>query len=272
MSSKSTSIVLGLVVTAIVMMLGAESPNVLAQAAAPGTVARCRVTGHVTSGSTPLPGVSIVVRVDGAVKTATSTDLDGTYTILFAPDAAYDFSADLPGFAVVDRQVALGAAPCDRTLDLQLTLKSRTQSTEATPDVARNGGGRGRGGASQPAAGRAGTQGFETLNVHADAGATAMLDVSPIDADASALLPAGFSLQDVQSDAVTIAGGRSATNLDRGLLTDRLQAINLGQFDPATGQFAPGFGPAGDQGFGGGFGGPERGGGGPGGGRGFGPA
>src|SRR5262249_23017688 len=78
-------------------------------------------------------------------------------------------------------------------------------------------------------------------------------------ADASALLPAGFSLQDAQSDAVMVAGGRSAINLDRGVLNDRQQAINLGQFDPATGQFAPGFGPVGDQGFGGGFGGPERG-------------
>ena len=89
------------------------------------------------------------------------------------------------------------------------------------------------------------------------ASTAAVLDVAPVEnADAGTLLPAGFSLQDAQSDAIAIAGGRSATNLDRGLLNDRLQAINLGQFDPATGQFAPGFGPAGDQGFGG-FGGSQ---------------
>src|SRR5262245_27845757 len=112
MSSKLTSIVLGLTLAALVMLLGAESPSVLAQVAAPGAVARCRVTGRVTSGSNPLPGVSIVVCSGDVVKTATSTDVDGTYTILFGPDAAYDISADLPGFAVVNREVTVGLVAC----------------------------------------------------------------------------------------------------------------------------------------------------------------
>ncbi len=262
MSSRLTQIVLALVVAAIVMLLGSESTNASAQGGAPGAAARCRVTGRVVSGVVPLPGVSIVVRSAGVVKAATSTDLDGTYTILFAPDAAYDVSADLPGFTAVDRELTFGAVPCDRTLDLQLTLKSKSQAAESTGETPRNSGGRGRGGANQAAGGRGAVQGFETLNVQPDAGATAILDVSPIEsADAGALLPAGFSLQDTQSDAIAIAGGRNAANLDRGLMNDRFQAITLGQFDPATGQFAQGFGPSGDQGFGG-FGGPERGGGG----------
>ena len=57
------------------------------------------------------------------------------------------------------------------------------------------------------------------------------------------LLPAGFSLQAAQADAVAISGSGDATSLDRGLINDRAQAIALGQFDPATGQFAQGFGP-----------------------------
>ena len=68
---------------------------------------------------------------------------------------------------------------------------------------------------------------------------------APLDdaADAARLLPAGFSLQTAQADAVAIAGSSDATSLDRGLINDRAQAIALGQFDPATGQFAQGFGP-----------------------------
>ena len=117
------------------------------------------------------------------------------------PDAAYDVSADLPGFTAVDRELTFGAVPCDRALDLQLTLKSKSQAAESTAETPRNSGGRGRGGANQAAGGRGAVQGFETLNVQPDAGATAILDVSPIEsADAGALLPAGFSLQDAQSD------------------------------------------------------------------------
>jgi hypothetical protein len=274
MRSRTDGIIVALIVAALVMLLGSASPHLSAQVAAPGTAVRCRVTGRAVSAGVPLPGVSIVIRGDGAVKAATSTDLDGTYTILFAPDAAYDVSADLPGFSPITREVTFGAAPCDRTLDLQLTLKSRDEAAapSAPEGAPRPGNGRGRGGANQTAGGRGGAPGFETLNVQPDAGLSAILDVAPIEnADAGALLPAGFSLQDAQSDAIAIAGGRNTANLDRGLMNDRFQAINSGQFDPSTGQFAPGFGPAGDQGFGGfGGGGFGPGGGGPGG-RGFGP-
>src|SRR5262249_19895988 len=183
MSSRTDGIILALIVAALVILLGSASPHLSAQVGVPGTAVRCRVTGHAVSGGVPLPGVSIVVRGDGAVKAATSTDLDGTYTILFAPDAAYDVSAELPGFSPINREVTFAAAPCDRTLDFQLTLKSKDQSTTASaPEEApRTGGGRGRGGANQTAGGRGGAQGFETLNVQPDAGLTAILDVAPIE-------------------------------------------------------------------------------------------
>jgi hypothetical protein len=195
--------------------------------------------------------VSIVVRSGGVVKAATSTDVDGTYAILFAPVAAYDLAADLRGFATVEREVTFGEAPCDRVLDFQLTLQSKSPTMRAPAEGARDDGGRG-GAVEAAAAGRGNVQGFETLNVHTEAGITAMLDAVPLEsADAGTLLPAGFSLQDAQADAIAVGGGRGAINLDRGLLNDRLQAINLGQFDPATGQFSPGFGPTGEQPFGG---------------------
>src|SRR5262249_28395826 len=131
MSSRTDGIILALIVAALVILLGSASPHLSAQVGAAGTAVRCRVTGRAVSGGVALPGVSIVVRGDGAVKAATSTDLDGTYTILFSPDAAYDVSAELPGFTPTNRELTFGAAPCDRTLDFQLTLKSKDQPAAA---------------------------------------------------------------------------------------------------------------------------------------------
>src|SRR5918993_3443443 len=47
--------------------------------------ASCKVTGRVTSGTTPLPGVSIVALRDTAVGAATSTETDGSYQFALAP-------------------------------------------------------------------------------------------------------------------------------------------------------------------------------------------
>jgi hypothetical protein len=268
----------------------------------------CRVEGHVTSGRDPLPGVSIVVHTGDTLKAATSTDLDGRYTILFSPNATYRVTAELTAFAPVDRTITLGPAPCDTTADFQLALRSRRDSLNPAPAAdastpaqpppqttpaanappsdqraaagAGEATGRGRGGAARGVGGRGAAggarQGFQTLNVQPDANGEATLALAADDGgDASRLLPSGFSLQDVQSDAVAIVGSNDATNLDRGQLNDRAQfltqAIAQGNFDPATGQFAQGFAPGGfdaGQGAGGQFGQGGQGGGGRGGGGG----
>ncbi len=241
----------------------AAQPQTSAQ---PSAAPACRIDGRVTSGGLALPGVSIVVHAGDALKAATSTDLDGRYTILFAPNATYRLTADLTAFAPVDRTLTLGAAPCDTTADFQLALRPRREAAAtvpsqpgaapAPPDANRPDargraqsefGGRGRGGNARAAAGRgaaSGPQGFQTLTVQPDANGEATLGLGAADdaPDAARLLPSGFSLQDVQGDAVAIASNGDA-NLDRGLLNDRARAIALGQFDPATGQFAGGFAP-----------------------------
>jgi len=259
-------------------------------AAAPATTSTCRVDGRVTSGRDSLPGVSVVVHAGDALKAATSTDADGRYTILFAPNASYRLTADLTAFAPVDKTITLGAPPCDTTADFQLALRSRRESLNPPAQAAANdaaappsteqrsapaptneSAGRGRGGAARGGAG--GRQGFQTLTVQPDANAEATLGLAAVDeSEAARLLPSGFSLQDAQADAVAIAGSSDAS-LDRGLLNQRAQAIALGQFDPSTGQFAQGFAPpaefAGDGGNFAGGGGQQFGrGGGGGGGRG----
>jgi hypothetical protein len=190
---------------------------------------RCRFEGRVTSGIVPLPGVSIVVHEGGALKAATSTDVDGRYAVIVTPNTAYHVSADLTGFVDAGREIAAAAAPCDRTLDFTLALQPRTSpmaSSPATPQTAPR---------------------FQTLNMQTDVSGAAAIaaDIAPSQEaeDVTRLLPPGFSLQHTQTDAIAIAGRSDATNFDRGVLNDRMQAIALGQLDPATGQFTQGYGP-----------------------------
>ena len=84
---------------------GAQSPQLVVPAQ---TAVRCRVEGRVTSGGSPLPGASVIVHVGDALKVATSTDIDGKYTILFAPNSAYRISADLTEFSQAERDLTLG--------------------------------------------------------------------------------------------------------------------------------------------------------------------
>jgi hypothetical protein len=216
------------------------------QTAAPAQAApRCRLEGRVTSGIVPLPGVSIVVHVGEALEAATSTDVDGRYTVNVTANAAYHVSADLTGFVGAEHDV-MAAAPCDRTLDFEFALQPRTSrpiaSSPTTPQTAPR---------------------FQTLNLQTDVSGAAAIagDATPSQEteDVARLLPPGFSLQNAQTDAIAITGSSDATNFDRSMLNDRSQGIALGGFDPATGQFAQGFGPP----DGAGRGGP----GGPGGGR-----
>src|SRR6185503_16037566 len=206
---------------------------------------RCRISGRLKSGTTPLPGASIVFSLDNSPRAITSSDVDGTYVVQLSPGATYRVAADLAGFSATERTIEVTATPCDQTVDLQLALQPRRPATAGRPQA------------------QAG-QRFQALNVQGGAVASAALEtaVPATSDDVARLLPPGFSVEAAQSDAIAIAANNNATNLDRGLLNDRLDAIALGQFDLATGQLPPGFaGPdGGGNPFGNGRGGPGRGG------------
>ena len=226
-NSSRVWFVLLLVAACVAAASAGSPPTGQSGPSSPATTAACRVVGHVTSGRDPLPGASVMVRAGDALKTATSTDVDGSFSLSLEPGASYRLAVELTAFTTADRTITLTAPPCDQTVDIPLTLAARRPREIAT------------------ASARPG-RGFQTLAVQADAAGEAAPGASPDEAaDAARLLPAGFSLQTAQADAVAIAGSGDAASLDRGGLNDRAQAIALGQFDPATGQFAQGFGPQG---------------------------
>ena len=216
----------------------------------------CRVSGRAISGTTPLPGVAVLIRTGDVVKAATSTDPDGTYHVAL-PAGSYEVAAELTGFTSVARSLTITGTPCDQTIDFQLGLAPRVPAaaTSVTAESARSAQG-GRGALPQPGAparpAAAGAQRFETLTVQTQAAASIESSETG-DSAARLLLPPGFSAEG-PTEAVAING--TMASLDRGMLNDRLEAIGRGEFNPTTGEFGQGFGPGG-QGFGGGgLGGP----------------
>ena len=209
----------------------------------------------------------MVARSGETLRGATSTGVDGRYSLSISSGAQSTLSASFTGFVSAERQLTLDSPSCDQTLDLELALEPRT-ATHA-PEAPRS--------QSVPATQTAPR--FQTLNVQSNGAGAAAAETAPSAEtdDVARLLPPGFSVENAQADAIAITGRTDAANFDRGLLNDRMQAIAAGQFDPATGQFAQGFAPEdgaangqGPGGFGGGrFGGPGGGRGGPGGRGGF---
>src|SRR4029453_11109922 len=95
----------------------------------------CRISGRAMSGAVPLPGVSVLVKSAGAVKTATSTDPDGTYRVALA-FGTYDLAAELTGFTTISRSITVAGTACDQTVDFQLTLAPRAPIAAAQPGAA----------------------------------------------------------------------------------------------------------------------------------------
>jgi len=220
----------------------------------------CTVTGRVTSGGTPLPGVSIVLSQSGAVSAASSTDESGVYRVRVSP-GEYGVSAQMAAFAPRQDMVTVtgGSGPCGATLDFTLTLASRNASAPApagpiveAPGLTRRPprlGGRGAGGGQGDAGQRFAA--LQVLQAESAGAASGSGDADEAD-PATRLLPPGFSAN-AATDVVAVSG--AAVSLDRGQLRDRLDAIGRGDF--ALPGSEPPAGVAGGAGFpgGGGFGG-----------------
>ena len=227
----------------------------------------CVVTGKVISGTTPLPGVTVSALAGDKLVAAASTAVDGSYKLSVPPGAEYRIAVEMTAFAPGQQTLTFTQAPCDQKADFSLVLASRTSNPGAAPAPSPV--------VAEPATTSATTpagQRFSALNVQSSATAAAALEVNPPDRLSEqaimALLPPGFS-RDASTEAVAVTG--QMASIDRGMMNDRMGAISRGEFDPATGTFAPtpegqpgpgdAGGRAGRGGQAGGRGGPGRGGG-----------
>ncbi|MDQ3070959.1 MAG: carboxypeptidase-like regulatory domain-containing protein, partial [Acidobacteriota bacterium] len=230
------------------------------QAPLPAQAPPCVVTGVVTSGATPLPGVTLAVAGAGS----SSTDVDGAFRLRVRGGAAITLRAEMMGFAPVERVITIAAEPaCDQKVDLTMALAVRGALRPATPVA----------GAPAAAPGRAGGPGTRFSSLTLQPEATAQNAAPPDDPDEQAaarqLLPPGFSTE-AATEAVTLAGNQG--QIDRGMLNERMDAMQRGDFEPGMRQGGPGgggppgamaeqlgrFGPGEGGGFGGRMGGAAR--------------
>ncbi len=91
----------------------------------------CAVTGTVTAGGTPLPGVVVgVTDADGRSLDASSSSTDGSYVLRLPGAGPYTITGELVAFVPIRRDLVVDEANCRPRLDLVLTLRSRAQSAE----------------------------------------------------------------------------------------------------------------------------------------------
>src|SRR5262245_2463723 len=227
----------------------AERQTVTNAPTAAPAAAPCRISGHVTSNGVPLPGVSINAGSERTTQPQrTSSDIDGTYSLLLSGEGSYHVSADFSGFVGAAQDIFVTREPdCARSLDFHLALSTRGESTNASAEAP------GRAPAppadlpnrrpdatpSQPAAARR----FERLNVAPSQSGEALTESLQNDSEVAALLPPGFSVDSAQAEPIAFAASGNAAALDRGMMNERAHLIDLGQLDPSTGQVAQVFGP-----------------------------
>ena len=237
---------------AAALAIGPLQPIDAQQGAAAGA---CRISGRATSGATPLPGVTVTA---AGGRRRQGRDLDRSGRHLSRQPAGRHLSARRRADRL--RRASNGTSlsptrPARRPSICSWRSRPRVPVAPAPAVAAAANRGRAAAGA-QPAAhagrarrgARAGAttagrgQRFETLAVQTQAGAAAGLEVNPPERESEAaamLLPPGFSTEG-PTQAVSINGNMAS--LDRGMMSDRLEAIGRGEFDPATGEFAQGFG------------------------------
>ncbi len=202
------------------------------------------ITGVVKSGSTPIPGATVTATNSSTEeKTATSTDMNGTYALRVSGPGKYQLRVEMPAFAPSAREIILGEA--STRADLELTLLSRTQSAAHIQQG--------------PAAARAG-RGFQSLAVMQGLAGGEGGNGNGTDEIVPAGMPIPGVAPDAATESVSFSGstsgvgmfGMSTDELDQRMREGREQQSGLGG---SPGGGGPGGGGPGGGGPGGGFGG-----------------
>lgn len=221
--------------------------------ALPVAAQTCNVAGKITSGGVALPGVSISAANSlTGKKVATTTDVDGSYTLAFPANGRYVLRAELAGFAISTAEVAINPSNCHPRNDLQLTLASRMQQQEQREATA----------TATPASGQrrmTNGGGFQDLSLSSDSDTLASLDNSAAD---SGQAPSGMPSQmnaDAPTESVAVSGANGQTDdmMFGGNNPELQQRIEEMRERARNGEMGgPGAGGPGGFGGRGGFGGP----------------
>ncbi|MGZ4786902.1 MAG: outer membrane beta-barrel protein [Terriglobales bacterium] len=143
----------------------AQAPQPTAAAPSAVAPAQCEISGKVSTGNVPLPGVTITASNSlTGKKSATSTGLDGRYTLSVGPKGRFVVRAEFAAFATATSEIVMNAENCHASVNLPMTLLSRVQTTPEDGDTESQGGQRqGFSVATQ--------RGFQSLGLSADASA-----------------------------------------------------------------------------------------------------
>ena len=219
------------------------------------------VHGTVTSGSTPLPGVSVTAtNTLTGTKYTTATGTDGSYTLRIPDDGRYVLRTDFAAFAESTRELRFGGAtpgPRDVTDRLQLLLLSRVPAqAEDRGALGSSGGaagGAGRRAGSQYGSGAGGGRGGSQLLGLLGAATAGSLDAGGTTGGSA--LPSLAGNSDFSSESVAVQGQNNGGNSFAGIDLDALR--ERAENDPSlTSAFGANFGgPGGGSGRGGGGGG-----------------
>ncbi|HEY5163461.1 MAG TPA: carboxypeptidase regulatory-like domain-containing protein, partial [Terriglobales bacterium] len=154
-----------------VLPAAAQTCDVAGKIVSAGSPTRADFARGGVQGGVPLPGVTVssANSLTGK-KVATTTDVDGSYTLPVPGNGRYVLRAELSGFAAGTAEVIIKASDCHPRSDLQLTLASRVQQQEQV--AAGDGAARGQQ-TGQPNGNNA--RGFQNLPVSSNADALASI-------------------------------------------------------------------------------------------------
>jgi hypothetical protein len=211
------------------------------QAAAPASPRRI-IHGVVKSGNMPIPGVTVTAgNSQTGQKVATSTDLDGSYSLQVTSDGGYSVRAQMAAFAPATKEVVVNPTNGNVEVNLELLLLSRVQKTEPAEPTARRP-------STEPGTGR----GFQNLALTQSAEGQELNGNGTSD-----IVPAGMPVPGIAPDSATesIAISGNNSNPFAGMSSTEMQQ-RFNDSRQQGGSFGGGAGMGGAGGFGGGgFGG-----------------
>ena len=246
----------GLVVTALGSLAWGQSSTTPVAAVASSspsvTVSTCDITGRVTTGNVPLPGVTITASNSlTGKKSVSSTALDGSYVLEVGPKGRFVVRAEFAAFATATSEIVVNAENCHPKVNLAMTLLSRVQRAPAQggedEDDTEASGGQTNAMAAQ--------RGFQNLGLSMDASATTGLAQNGGGtADVSAQgMPSASFINEGATESVAVAGNGAQSN--ESMFGRMGGPGDFGGPGGPGGVGGPGGGPGGFGGGGGGFGG-----------------